>query len=648
MLLLARALRRAPYDTPELRPWSRRTVPLTMHHGFKNLYEKIERDFWRKRVTVKMKEMYAHPYIAPDPGTNGKQAWLNEKTEPWSWSRSSHSPKPEDKGSEYSKQYGPSSLDEQAQEFDSKSRHRRHHHESPHHAHTREYSDRSESGNAHDSSSFWRRSTELQLLRDEMLEAAKPQPESRLFRTFDMNAFADEDVEAGTKLGGNIKTTPEDSGTKFASILTSAGPADMPPSRPVNGMVELGTYLAASSYIVSLGGPPLADLRYGIIIVPAGDEGLLFTGYGNQAVMTSDFKAEILAKSKAAQKEQEEELRQNAWDELLKGPCFEPEIDDDDCEFYRRRWHERNGIPYTPRKNKPFSGDGQHLNGGKGSGPNHSASVANSARQSEHGSSVNRGKKSRESSARRLDYLSSENQFTQIEAQNQGRESIAKTNGSSTRSRPYSRDQVSRQGRMSTQEQTSNHRKTSIHIPISEREHGSRRKGLVTKDRKSSASSHASDSRANDGHTCNDRAGSDVEVGGCGAEDSKRGDDRRSGLSCAVGQLPVTASSDSTPITQDSSKAERPISFEACRTLEHFLKGERRRLDAGRLMNSLLPFRPKQLKLEQNGSVAVLLEVADALRNLANGDLHENPGVNRQVWEAAQNKFAWKGEGVLN
>lgn len=41
-------------------------------------------------------------------------------------------------------------------------------------------------------------------------------------------------------------------------------------------MNEIAAYLANASYVAALGGPPLADLKYGIISVPAGEESLLF------------------------------------------------------------------------------------------------------------------------------------------------------------------------------------------------------------------------------------------------------------------------------------------------------------------------------------------------------------------------------------
>lgn len=44
------------------------------------------------------------------------------------------------------------------------------------------------------------------------------------------------------------------------------------------GMNEIAAYLANASYVVSLGGPPNADLKYGIVVVPVGEESLLLGG----------------------------------------------------------------------------------------------------------------------------------------------------------------------------------------------------------------------------------------------------------------------------------------------------------------------------------------------------------------------------------
>lgn len=53
-------------------------------------------------------------------------------------------------------------------------------------------------------------------------------------------------------------------------------PSNFPAYHSTQNMNEIAAYLANASYVAALGGPPLADLKYGIIIVPAGEESLLF------------------------------------------------------------------------------------------------------------------------------------------------------------------------------------------------------------------------------------------------------------------------------------------------------------------------------------------------------------------------------------
>jgi hypothetical protein len=91
-------------------------------------------------------------------------------------------------------------------------------------------------------------------------------------------------------------------------------------------LIELGAYLASSSYIVSLSGPPLADLKYGITVVPVGEESLLFNGYGDDAAMSPEFKEQIYAKSKVAQKENVKELQQKKLHEWINGVPSEPRL----------------------------------------------------------------------------------------------------------------------------------------------------------------------------------------------------------------------------------------------------------------------------------------------------------------------------------
>ncbi|KAH6842685.1 hypothetical protein B0I37DRAFT_201563 [Chaetomium sp. MPI-CAGE-AT-0009] len=77
-----------------------------------------------------------------------------------------------------------------------------------------------------------------------------------------------------------IVDAPSNSGPRF--------PANFPAYHATQNMNEIAAYLANASYVVSLGGTPLADLKYGIIIVPAGEESLLFSP-PPQSVIDQDF-----------------------------------------------------------------------------------------------------------------------------------------------------------------------------------------------------------------------------------------------------------------------------------------------------------------------------------------------------------------------
>lgn len=58
--------------------------------------------------------------------------------------------------------------------------------------------------------------------------------------------------------------------------LSAMFPPDFPRFHSIQSLNDFGAYLANASYMVSVGGPPLADIKYGIILVPAGEERLLF------------------------------------------------------------------------------------------------------------------------------------------------------------------------------------------------------------------------------------------------------------------------------------------------------------------------------------------------------------------------------------
>ncbi len=68
-------------------------------------------------------------------------------------------------------------------------------------------------------------------------------------------------------------------------------PSQIPRFRASHSLNEMGAYMANASYMASLGGPPSADIKWGIIMVPAGEEQLLFSGQPGNGVADSFFKA---------------------------------------------------------------------------------------------------------------------------------------------------------------------------------------------------------------------------------------------------------------------------------------------------------------------------------------------------------------------
>ncbi|KAL2017281.1 hypothetical protein VTK56DRAFT_2350 [Thermocarpiscus australiensis] len=69
-------------------------------------------------------------------------------------------------------------------------------------------------------------------------------------------------------------------------------PSNFPAYYSTQNMNEIAAYLANASYVAALGGPPLSDLKYGIIIVPAGEESLLF-GRSPDFVISEEFRDAI-------------------------------------------------------------------------------------------------------------------------------------------------------------------------------------------------------------------------------------------------------------------------------------------------------------------------------------------------------------------
>lgn len=65
-------------------------------------------------------------------------------------------------------------------------------------------------------------------------------------------------------------------------------PGDFPAFHCTHRMSDIGAYLANASYVLSICGPPVAELNYGIIIYPAGEERMIF-GQGPYFSMDQEF-----------------------------------------------------------------------------------------------------------------------------------------------------------------------------------------------------------------------------------------------------------------------------------------------------------------------------------------------------------------------
>lgn len=75
-----------------------------------------------------------------------------------------------------------------------------------------------------------------------------------------------------------VSPQPAPPTTLTATELGATFPADFPRYTTVSRMAETAAYLANTDYVISLAGSPLNDLKYGIIVVPVGEESLLFGG----------------------------------------------------------------------------------------------------------------------------------------------------------------------------------------------------------------------------------------------------------------------------------------------------------------------------------------------------------------------------------
>lgn len=86
---------------------------------------------------------------------------------------------------------------------------------------------------------------------------------------------------------------PDGNPGKLPATSPPKGPANLPASFPAFHVTqnanEIGAYLANASYVISLGGPPLADLKYGIIVLPVGEESLLLGPQPQGSLFTQEF-----------------------------------------------------------------------------------------------------------------------------------------------------------------------------------------------------------------------------------------------------------------------------------------------------------------------------------------------------------------------
>jgi hypothetical protein len=447
----------------------------------------------------------------------------------------------------------------------------------------------------------WNHSTEYRLLQEENLQAAKFKPEDRpLYRTLDMEAFAGEVNSENGDRDGKFQHTNDDAKPADAAAFSNV-PSKFPPHRLINGIIELSGYLASSSYIVSLGGPPLPDLKYGVIVVPAGDEELLFVGYGDDAVMPVDLRERVYAKSKAAQKEQLQEHRQKIEDEIAKivsGVGVEPELDDDDHRFYRRRWLERRGQPMDQADEDPESGPVEE-----------SHAVDNTSEYDKQSKPVTPSSNGSLQKQRAHDLPSFDRPQSPVPGVGRDADQAdGELNGAASEQRRAAEQVQSANGDTKPEntaptepEELPRISKSSDDSCLKIRKEDEQRKQAL--------------------NTANQE------------EDGKRNGASR-------------IATISTPTTLESPTAKSPLSAEATQALELILKGQRKRRGARRVLGPLLSGRHASNRSKTTGKPAArqafFLELAAALTGLARGELSENPGVDPRLWEAVQSDLALK------
>jgi hypothetical protein len=433
-----------------------------------------------------------------------------------------------------------------------------------------------------------------------------------------MNAFAEEPKQRDDD-GDVLRVEGE-------PAQGSTVPAGFPPHRTVQGMVELGAYLASSSYVMSLGGSPLPDLKYGIIIVPVGEEDLLFAGYGDHASIPAELKEQIYTKGKAFRKEQLAELRQKVAHEWAHGVASEPEIDDDDREFYRRRWRRGRGLPSDEGSERPAAAAAANDQGsvGQDEDDNKSRSIltdvpASSHRQggSQHSAHsracvpVSRLGSEEPADLDDLYMFANEKQNAMHSLQNQ-LSRLVSTSGAAMEAQPSRRfdehgseeENVSVREKALAQSRGSRMTHQSAHKPVPATE----------------LNTHVDENRSRDG-------------GRDGGHESGKTSVQQDGPPA------------STPTTLRSAESRgKRLSPEACATLETLLGGEdKRRKGPLRVLHSLLAgTRSKRPPDPAAKRQDILREVSRALSGLVDGELYENPGIDQRIWETARKSLALK------
>ncbi|KAK4672200.1 hypothetical protein QC763_101045 [Podospora pseudopauciseta] len=135
----------------------------------------------------------------------------------------------------------------------------------------------------------WKREWEYEDLQQELKEVTKRNLDIHHYKNKPLSNSQDFLSEAGTalsQLAWDDTEHPSKSEPYHAEFLSHLAPQ------------QLSTASGSSGYTC-----PRQNLKYGITIVPAGDESLLFMGYGDHADMPSEFRAEIHAKSKVVRKQ---------------------------------------------------------------------------------------------------------------------------------------------------------------------------------------------------------------------------------------------------------------------------------------------------------------------------------------------------------